>query len=166
VDIYIYDTCVIIYTVYVITSVLCRLCLSLPIVDVSSAPREQISKAYIPWCSHMGKGGIRILGSAVATPIAGLLHGGVRGSPSTVCFVYFCTTDNFTVRMFVLSLLFLLVTSISEFELASYHGAKVFGLRSTRVCIRDRFDFIESQTHDTCYYSFFQVPELIYSSVN
>jgi hypothetical protein len=52
-------------------------------------------------------------------------------------------------RMSLLSLLFLLVTSISEFELASDHGAKVFGLRSTRVCIRDRFDFIESQTHDT-----------------
>jgi hypothetical protein len=87
--------------------------------NVSSVSGEQVSEAYIPIVPVHEVGVIHVLGNAIA--IARLtyfsLYAGVRGSPSTVCFVYFYaifSVNRLTIRMSLFALAFLLLLAVKS----------------------------------------------------
>ena len=88
--------------------------LSHPTTDMTSAPGEQVFEAYVSSCPCTGRGRIRFLGSTIVTVrwTSSSLYASVCRSSSTICFVFFCDTasaDNLTIRMSILSLLFVLM---------------------------------------------------------
>jgi hypothetical protein len=91
--------------------------------NVSSASGEQVSEAYIPIVPVHEVGVIQVLGNAIA--IARLayssLYASVRGSPSTVCFVYFYaifSVNDLTIRMSLFALAFLLLLALGSLSLS------------------------------------------------
>ena len=83
-----------------------------------------------------GRGSIRFLGSVVATArwTSSSLYANIRQSPSTVCFVFFCaiaSADNPIVRMYILSLLFVLMFLLLLASLSGLFRPKLCGLPLT-----------------------------------